>query len=326
MKTKPACLTNIEALPPLRSLCDPFERIPMSDHSTKIIVGIDSAGAYAPALGLLQRLRFPNPRLTLLHVAAERLPFAPVLSPGSKVEEEYAKVVANLGHAALHDAASKAGSQGDSCDSRLVHGNPAERLIREAEAVQADLVVVNSVRHGVARSSYIGSVSRALAVGSRASVLIAKGENGRRSVFRAVFATDHSPFAQRCLERFLELRPAGLDEVHVVSAWEIDDREAQLLGQNLAKLGGDAERWIEESVSERNAEVCAKLEAAGYRTGSVVLRGKPNDAIHHAMEAVRADLLIVGSQGSGAMERTLVGSVSLHQAVAEFYPVLIVRP
>lgn len=290
--------------------------------TTKIVVGVDNVNAYRPALNLIERLSFPNTAIELVHVAAETLPFAGT----EEVQERYSEIVLNLGHVALHEATGVVCSKNMSCEGHLMHGNAAEKLIEEAETRGADLIAVNTKRVGVLRSSYIGSVARALAIGSRTSVLIAKGEQSKRMIYRAVFATDHSPFAERCLARFIELAPKGLEEIHVATAWDVDDREAELLGKNLPMLGGDADRWIEETVRENNEEVCRKLEAAGYKTRSVVRRGRANDVIHEAMAEARADLLIVGSQGHGAMSRTLVGSVSLHQSTAEFYPVLIVRP
>lgn len=293
---------------------------------TRIVVGVDNLGAYRPVVGLIERLRFPEPELSLLHVARESLPFAPAFGASREIEARYAETTTALGNAALGEATAFVGAKGMACAAHLTHGNAAEALIHEAEVEGADLIAVNTNPAGVARNSYIGSVPRALAVGSRTSILFAKGEKGRRGVFRAVFATDHSPFAARCLDRFVEFAPQGIEEVHVVSAWQLDDREAALLGQNLAMLGGDADRWIEEAVAERNVEAVARLERAGYRTCSHVRRGKPNETIHHAMADLRADLLVVGSQGSGAMTRDLLGSVSLHQVTAEMYPVLVVRP
>ena len=124
----------------------------------------------------------------------------------------------------------------------------------------------------------------------------------------------------------LTIAPKGIEEIDVVSAWEIDDREAQLLGEDLPKLGGDVDHWIEEAVEANNQKVCVRLEGAGYRTRSFVRRGEPNGVIHAAMSEVQADLLVVGSQGGDAMSRALVGSVSLSQVSTETYSVLIVRP
>jgi nucleotide-binding universal stress UspA family protein len=39
----------------------------------------------------------------------------------------------------------------------------------------------------------------------------------------------------------------------------------------------------------------------------------------------QADILVMGAQGHGFVERVFIGSVSLHQALYEPYPVMIVR-
>ncbi len=91
-------------------------------------------------------------------------------------------------------------------------------------------------------------------------------------------------------------------------------------------MGGDIDRWLIEHVEAKNATVCEKLRNAGYETTSSTAQGSPNDAIREAMRDTRANLLVVGSHGKGFIERTFIGSVSLHQVVAEPYPVLVIRP
>ncbi|CAN5440519.1 universal stress protein [soil metagenome] len=292
---------------------------------TQIVVGVDNTEAHRPVLGMLERLDFPEPHITLIHVAAERMPFAPTFGDVEAIEDRYATVTANLGRAALHKATTLASSKDLPSDAQMVRGNAAECLIREAEARKVDLIAVNAKNPGGPQAGMMGSVGRALAIGSQTSVLFAR-DQARHETFQAVYATDHSPFAARCLDRFLELAPKGIKDIHVLSAWEIDDREAELLGTNLAMMGGDADRWIEEALEEKNLAMCKRLEEAGYQTHSMVRRGKPGDVIRQAMADVAADLLIVGSQGRGAMDRAWIGSVSLRQATAESYPVLIVRP
>ncbi len=298
----------------------------MNPFKTHVVVGVDSADNYVPAIGLIQRLEFPQPHIELIHAAPELLPIPFPFGDRAEIEARYAEVVGHLGNSALQSSTNLACGKGIACDARLVHGNPAERLIEAASRDKVDLIAINSTRCGIVQKSYIGSVARALAIGSPVSVLVTKGNQGVRHTLRAVFATDHSPFAQRCLEQFIRLAPKGIQEVHVVTAWQLDDNESAILGKNLASLGGDADRWITEELETMNRADCEKLEAAGYRAVSIVRQGKPNEVIHHAMADVRADLLVVGSQGSGAMSRGLVGSVSLHQVTTEFYPVLVIRP
>ncbi|RYG48223.1 universal stress protein [bacterium] len=293
---------------------------------TRILVGVDYNGTYGPTLDQIKRLRFPKPHLGLIHVATDRLPIPPVFKEVVGIREQFADAALHLAQSALAGATNRACGKGFPCEARLLHGNVAERLIEEAEKTRSDLVAVNATHHGFVGQSFIGSVSRALVLGSGASVLVTKDHRSPRAVFRAVFATDHSPFADRCLERFLQLMPEGIQEIHVVSAWQVDDREAAIFGKNLASLGGDADRWIEDGVKALNRDVCERLTEGGFLAFPYVRRGSTNTVIHDAMLDLKADLLVVGSQGHGAMTRDIVGSVSLHQTMAEPYPVLIVRP
>jgi len=293
---------------------------------TRIVLGVDGNGAFIPALSLVGRLRFPQPTLSLIHVAPENLPIWPMFGDLVKDANRYGQIVGNLGCEALHDATTRACGKNLPSDARLLHGEPAQRLVEQSEVEEADLVAVNARSRGARGRSFIGSVSRALAITSRTSVLISKGEVSGHGPIRAVFATDGSPFADRCLDRFIELHPEGIAEVFVVSAWDIDDTEARLLGQNLAMLGGDVERTIQERVQELATAAADKLTQAGISTRTIVSRGSANEVIHYVMGATGADLLVVGSEGHGAMTRPIVGSVALHQVAAETYPVLIVRP
>lgn len=297
--------------------------------TTEVVVGVDHLGACRPAVALIDRLKFPSPHLTLIHIAAERLPFIPAV--GSKaelacIEDRYSKLTAKFGHAVLREGSAFVRSLGLSCDETMIHGNAPEGLIREAESRHADVMAVNCKASESGKRSYIGSVPGALLVGSRTSILISKGEGDKRDVFRAVFATDHSPFSLRCLDLLVALAPKGIDELHVVTAWDIGEAEAELQRANRSLLGGDAERWIEEAVEERNLTACERLEHAGYKTTTMTRRGNPNEALQLAMSAIAADLLILGAQGAGATPRTLIGSVALHQATVEPYPVFILRP
>jgi hypothetical protein len=173
--------------------------------------------------------------------------------------------------------------------------------------------------------SFVGSVSRSLAISCDASVLIAKGKIPEGRKLKAVLATDHSDYSTRWIDRFLQMKPAGIGEIQVVTAYDIDDHEAEILHRNLPSLGGLVDTWIEDRLCDRNCELIDKLTEAGYRAKCRVVKGDANDVIRRTMQDAQADLLIVGAQGHGFLERVLIGSVSLHQAVYEPYPGLIVR-
>lgn len=292
----------------------------------KVIVGVDAKGAYKPAVKLLGRLGVPKAAVTLLNVVSPVMPYLPAEASDSELQSDYLKIVENDGLRALDEATDIACGLDLHARSKLVFGSPANCLMEEVSAQHADLVAVAATHHGTWSSSFLGSVCRALAIGCSASLLISKGGEADSGPLKAVFATDHSAFSERCLDRFIAMGAHGIRDIHVVSAYSLSDAQAEVLSKNLAALGGDADRWLEERTQCKNEEVCKKLRAAGYATTSSAVQGSPSNAIREAMQDTHAQLLIVGSHGKGFIARTFIGSVSLHQVVAEPYPVLVIRP
>lgn len=290
------------------------------------VVGIDSKENYRPVMSMLARLAFPISSTSLVHVADPNLPFSYSDWVDAGLQADYARATNDQGLTVLGRANHLALESNLQPKLKLIFGQPAGMLISESENEVADIVAVCAGQHGMWSTSYIGSVSRALAISCRSSILIAKGPTRNEGPLNAVFATDHSAFAGECLNRFLYLNPKGIKHIHVVSAFKIDERESKLLKEKFPEIGTDFAHCVQERVECNNTKICQKLTASGYETSSAAVRGNANDVIRLAMQNTRSDLVIVGSKGNGYSDRAIIGSVSLHQVVAEPYPVLIVRP
>lgn len=297
----------------------------------KVILGVDTGNDFKPALHLTQAIGFSNAHVSLVHAANPQWAYTPALPVDPMVITDLTTEVENVGRRALDEARDVACRIGLAAKAVLTFGSPAEILIKEAESEKADLIAVCATHHGMWNTSFLGSVSRVLATSSPVSCLVAKG-GGKlgnpqyKRPLKAVFGMDHSPFSERCLDWLIKFKPVGIDEIHLVSAFELADYEEETLNRNLPVLEGKIADWVEETVRTANKRSAEKLEAAGYRVTTHVVRGRPNDALREGMQDGHADLMIVGAQGKGFLERALIGSVSLHQVVAEPYPVLVIRP
>lgn len=73
-------------------------------------------------------------------------------------------------------------------------------------------------------------------------------------------------------------------------------------------------------------ELVERGRAAGVVVSFLIWTGDPGDLIVEAAEAERADMILVGSHGRGAVGRLLLGSVSEHVVRNAPCPVLVVRP
>lgn len=186
-----------------------------------------------------------------------------------------------------------------------------------------DLVVIGSANLGRAGSFLFGSVARALTIGCKQSVLITKGDRILDPPSKAIFATDHSIYANRALEKLIQWAPTGLKQIDVVRAYE--ESEFDIPSQSAGERYTEAKEFLEQHLLTGCELKCAKLRHAGYESNPHIRLGPPNIALSQLMKDCEADLIVLGAQGHGFFERLMVGSVALHQVTSESYPVLLIR-
>ena len=292
----------------------------------KAVVGIDLAGHYKGALAMLLGLGLEDLRLELVH-SVEPLPsYIPELGPAAYTNAGYSEQLHRAGETEVASAEQLACGKGVTCNTHVLDGSPAPILMDCGDTWDADLIAVGSAKRDRVSAALFGSVGRGLAVSAKQSILVAKTNGAaKEGPFTAVFATDHSEYANKCLEKLLSWAPKGLKRVHVVHAYETSDKDLAILETHLPKGYISAEDWVAKETEAKTKAVAQRIEDAGTPTQVLVARGHANDVIRTAMHAAKADLLIVGAQGHGFLERLLIGSVSLHQVVVEPYSVLVVR-
>jgi len=290
------------------------------------VIGIDTGGTYEPVIRLFARLKFPNAETTLLNVADLVLPYTsfampPTVEPMNQIVEG----LRQAGENAVAEAAKLAATYGVSTKQEVQSGPSVLTLLDRADELKADVLAVASTRKGTIATMFTGSMSRSIVTGSRHTVLVAKEGVRDQGPVEAVLATDHSPYMERAVDRFLSLAPKGISKLHIVTAYEVSDKEATLLHANLPALDGHIEQWIEGKLREKSEALVGKLSQHGYDADYELSASRPNDAISDAMERTGSELLILGAQGHGFLDRLFVGSVSFHQLVGEPYSVLILR-
>jgi nucleotide-binding universal stress UspA family protein len=137
--------------------------------------------------------------------------------------------------------------------------------------------------------------------------------------FRTVLlATDLTPWSMEATERAIDLSASLSARLLIVNV--IDT-------QGPPRTGPTAR--IDQARAAREAALVALVRQARARGASaefLVWTGDPASAIAAAVEAERADLLVVGSRGRRRAGRMLLGSVSDHLVRNAPCPVLVVRP
>jgi nucleotide-binding universal stress UspA family protein len=279
----------------------------------KAIVGVDAGSTYRPALALCLRLQIPKIKFICVHVVKPPPSFWPALPPLDIPSSDITQWHHGQGEEQVANAKAITCVRGICSEGIVVDGGPAQRLMEVAEVNRAELVVVGTgQKHGA--GFVLGSVRRALAIAGRRSMLTACDSN-RTGPITAVFATDHSPYANRCLDEILEWKIRGLRRVHIVTAYDPSR------GEN-----DDPDAIVRAQIEKESLKVAFKLAAAGCETAIHVVPGDANEVIQDAMKDLDADLLILGAQGHGFVDRLLVGSVALNLLSTGRYPMLMVQP
>lgn len=141
---------------------------------------------------------------------------------------------------------------------------------------------------------------------------------------KVVFATDGSPSADHAIAEALRLLGPVPLEAWVVS---VADRVPALVAIEAIGSGvgvAAAQDRLEHLVVL--AEAQARLAARGVEAVVVPRIGDPADEIVAVAEAHRADLVVVGAQGRGALGRMLFGSVSARVVHRWAGATMVIRP
>jgi nucleotide-binding universal stress UspA family protein len=286
----------------------------------KVVVAVDGSKYARWALEWVAQLPFTSPPdVTALHVVdivSVRAPFMvqPVVVGNERfiqdeikrLEEQAKKVVAETQErlAALH-------LKGKVLKER---GAVASTLLKRAPK-RDGLIAVGSRGLDALDRFMLGSVSTHLTTHAPCSVLVVKEQP--RPLNRIVFATDGSKSSEKAIH-FLTSRlrpevsnsgtgklPIEVVVVHVMPFLKYP--EVKEAGSRLA--GQCAEKFIK----------------AGFVVDEAFRVGRPADEILNAASRKKADLIVTGAKGLGAVARFLLGSVSTRVVQHSSCSVLVVR-
>ncbi|NBQ54040.1 MAG: universal stress protein [Proteobacteria bacterium] len=292
----------------------------------RIVLGVSSPENHVHAMQLLAALRFPKSEIHAVH-AVDRLagPEYFGLPPGSGDVAARIEAMQQEGaEAELRDAAARLENLGLRAIRREVLGGfPGSAVCTYSDSVKADLIALGWEKHGPVEGLLAGSVARSVVVHAKQSILLAKHPHEDKPV-SCVLATDHSPYMNECIQRFISWHPAGIANITILSAFP--HRMASTLGQLMPDMAVNIRPWVEQQLIEKNESLMRKITDLGpVVTDSIVTREPVHKAIADTMRERSADLLIIGAHGHGFFGRAMLGSVSYPQAITEPHSVLILR-
>ena len=206
-------------------------------------------------------------------------------------------------------------------------GTPGWELIKKADELQPDLLVVGSHGRTALGRALLGSVSQKVLNEAHCSVRIARGRaDADSSVVRILVAVDGSPDAGAALQAVATRHwPAGT-EIHLIAA---DDPFTHPAGgyalwdhaTQQPESNEETREWISK-VIEGPTQL---LRAAGLNVSHAIRWGDARHVILEEAAEWKADSIFAGARGLGRFQRFLLGSVSTAVAARAHCSVEIVR-
>jgi nucleotide-binding universal stress UspA family protein len=263
---------------------------------THVLVGTDG---FARAEGAVRQ----GARLASITEASLEVLF--VIDTGRPHSEDLRPVA----ESAIAKATTLAGEAGVKPDTRIVAGDPAARLIAEADERRADLICVGPDAGLTTRPPRIGRVASRVLREAPCSVLVGRS-TGRRFPSRIVCGIDGSEDSADLAAFAVSIAAAAqaaIRLVHVIPVFQSRTRGRRLI----------------QGLTSPELDRATARDVAHTRE---VARGHPERRLVNMTKRDESDLLVVGHRGLSGLHRLMLGSVSEYCAYNAPCSVLVSRP
>lgn len=275
----------------------------------KILLAIDSSTHSQEAVSFLAGFPFESPpELTLVHVS-----FVQSLHDfGGAISSDVNRLVDDFradGEKLLKLAAKKCEKFTQNISTRLLDGYPAKEILKCAQQVHVDLIVIGSRGLSTMSRFLLGSVSEKVALYAPCSVLVVRTPRAPDYLVsrHILIADDASEEVSHAVAKFATF-PLG------------PERNVSLLGileftpnKSLQAIVESNPFWKSQAAELKEHLVSSEKQLASTKA---VLKSQLVKAEHSASkiletsEELESDLIVLGSIGKNAWERLLLGSVS----------------
>lgn len=241
-----------------------------------------------------------------------------VISPKTTQEESAAQAEAKT---KIDELVAKLGTNCDEASCKVEEGEPKTTVLKVAQEVDADLIIMGSRGLGKLQSILSNSVSQYVFQLTDRSMLLVKDDIYVKKLKRVMVAIDKSPAAGYALELTLSLFKGYQD--------------AEIF---LTRVNPDLDPNVNLSQEDMEnnpilAPAIAKVKSMGLQYRCLVTGGKPAQKICSLAEARNIDLLVLGSperrpsvaKSLPDIERLLGSSLSDYIRIKAPCPVLLAR-
>lgn len=188
-------------------------------------------------------------------------------------------------------------------------GSVLDEIRREADAMDAALLVLGARGAGFLRRLVLGSTSERLLRRTNRPMLVVR-QTPHEPYRRVLLALDFSPWSAQAVALARQVAPSA--RLVLLTAYQVP------FGDKLRYAGVDEttiEHYREQARADATQKVRALAEQAGLPAGdweSCVIEGEASQRIVEQEQERACDLVVLGKHGQSATEDLLLGSVTKH--------------
>lgn len=248
-------------------------------------------------------------KLVLMHV----VPSLPLEALTNILERTPLETEQKLLDAARADLAERARHLGEkfglAIGTAVRIGRPYVEIAKEAEALDAELVVVGGYGAHLMRELFLGATAEKVLRKSRRPVLVVKQEP-LSPYKRLLVPVDFSPSSARSLDWAQAV--AGGAETTVAHVYEAPYESTLRYASVEDKVIEGYQAAARAQAQDAMRAFLAPRRAAGTDFLQRMLHGHPAAGIRELAEEMRPDLIVMGKHGQTEIEELLLGSVTKH--------------
>lgn len=214
---------------------------------------------------------------------------------------------------------------GVACATSVLLDDPFAGIVKAAEKEAPDLLVIGPHRRQILRDAFVGTTAERTIRAVRCPVLMANGPpvGPWRKV---LMTTDLSDPAGNALARFVATGVAG-DAARAILY--VFDAPALRLALS-DSIGREGQRDYLEALSrEARQDLAQFVERAGGGNAERIVRHEETTVAGEILRTAKetgADLIVVSTQGKGAVARMVLGSVALQVLTGAECDILVMPP
>ena len=225
--------------------------------------------------------------------------------------------------------------------TKVLAGSPIEQILNEAEAIDANLIIMAATGKGQGKTAPIGAIANRILRLSNTHVMLIRNTENNEHYKKILIPTDGSKDAEYAAHYGMSIARRYNAEV---TACTIVDSKDKILEKHITSLDeaghgrvfGETVAYSEAIIKRMRQHLlddAAKIaenvkeiaDKKGVTAEIMVKDGKTTSEILKMVKNQNIDLVVIGSTGKSSISKMVVGSVSEKVASTAKCSVLIVR-